>query len=80
MDTLPGGSTRLIEGTRGLIHNTFRQLVKRAVESGELGAEIDPDDIIRAFIGVFHTTAMPGWEASARRIVDMLIEGSRPRE
>lgn len=80
MDTVPGGSTRLIEGTRGVIHNTFRRLVQRAVESGELRADANPDDLIRAFVGVFHTTTLPGWESSARRIVDILIEGSRQRD
>lgn len=79
MDTLPGGSMRLIEGTRGVIHSTFRDLVERAVESGELRAGTDPDDLMRAFVGVFHTTAWPGWEASARRIVDILMDGSRQR-
>ena len=77
MDTVPGGSMRMIEGTRGLIHGTFRALVERAIESGELRAGTDPDDIIRAFFGVFHTTSLPGWESSARRIVDILIAGSR---
>ncbi len=79
MDTVPGGSQRMMEGTRGLVHRTFRGLVERAVESGELRAGTDPDDMIRVLIGVFHTTAMPGWEASARRIVEVLIEGSRAR-
>ncbi|MGI4827288.1 MAG: TetR/AcrR family transcriptional regulator [Janthinobacterium lividum] len=79
MDTVPGGSMRLIEGTRGLIHSTFRGLVQRAVDSGDFRAGTDPDDIIRALIGVFHTTSLPGWESSARRIVDILIDGSRPR-
>ena len=77
LDTVPGGSLRLIEGTRGLIHSTFRGLVQRAIGSGDLRAETDPDDIIRAFVGVFHTTSLPGWESSARRIVDILISGSR---
>jgi AcrR family transcriptional regulator len=77
MDTLPGGSMRLIEGTRGSIHSTFRGLVERAVDSGDLRAGTDPDDIIRALVGVFHTTSLPGWELSARRIVDILIDGSR---
>ena len=77
MDTVPGGSVRLIEGTRGVIHSTFRGLVQRAVESGELSAAIHPDDLFRAFVGVFHTTAIPGWESSARRIVNILIEGAR---
>lgn len=80
MDTVPGGSMRLIEGSRGLIHSTFRLLVERAVESGDLRAGTDPDDIIRALIGVFHTTSLPGWESSARSIVDILIEGSRSRD
>lgn len=77
MDTLPGGSMRLIEGTRGVIHGMFRGLVGRAVESGELLAGTDPDDLFRAFVGVFHTTSMPGWESSARRIVGILLDGSR---
>ncbi len=80
MDSVPGGSTRLIEGTRGSIHGAFRELAERAIANGDLRAETNPDDLMRAVIGVFHTALLPGWEASARRIVDILIEGSRPRE
>ena len=80
MDTVPGGSMRLIEGTRGMVHSTFSGLVQRAVDNGDLRAGTDPDDIVRALIGVFHTTSTPGWETSARRIVDILIEGSRSKE
>jgi AcrR family transcriptional regulator len=78
MDTVAGGSTRLIEGSRSLIQTTFVAAVKRAVASGDLRADTDPDDFVRALVGVFHTTAVPGWEPSARRIVDILIAGSRP--
>jgi hypothetical protein len=42
-----------------------------------LRRDVDPDDLVRALIGVFYTTALPGWEASARRIVEMLIAGAR---
>lgn len=78
MDTIAGGSMRLIEGARGLIHSTFLALVQSAIDSGDLRADTEPDDFVRALIGVFHTTAQPGWEASARRIVDIIIAGSRP--
>jgi AcrR family transcriptional regulator len=78
MDTVPGGSVRLIEGTRVSIHGMFRRLVQNAVAAGDLRSDVDPDDLIRAFIGVFHTTSLPDWESSARRIVDILIAGSRP--
>jgi AcrR family transcriptional regulator len=77
MDTVSGGSTRLIEGSRSLVHNAFVTAVKRAIVSGELRADTNPDDFVRALVGVFHTTALPGWEPSARRIVDILIAGSR---
>ena len=77
MDTVAGGSMRLIEGTRGLIQGAFVALVQRAIDTGDLRADVDPNDFVRALVGVFHTTALPGWEASARRIVDMLIAGSR---
>jgi AcrR family transcriptional regulator len=77
METVPGGSVRLIEGARSLIHNTFVGSVKRAIASGDLRADTNPDDFVRALVGVFHTTALPGWEESARRIVDILIAGSR---
>ncbi len=76
LDTLPGGSMRLVEGTRGDIQGMFRTLVQRAIDHGDLRPGTDPDDLIRALIGVFHTTALPGWEESARRIVEILIEGS----
>ncbi len=78
MDTVAGGSMRLIEGARGLIHGAFLALVQRAVHSGDLRSDTEPDDFVRALVGVFHTTALPGWESSARRIVDILIAGSRP--
>jgi AcrR family transcriptional regulator len=78
MDTVAGGSMRLIEGSRSLIHSAFEASVKRAIASGDLRSDIDPNDFVRALVGVFHTTALPGWEPSARRLVDILIAGSRP--
>jgi AcrR family transcriptional regulator len=78
MDTVAGGSMRLIEGSRSLIHSAFVASVKRAIASGDLRSDLDPNDFVRALVGVFHTTALPGWEPSARRLVDILIAGSRP--
>ncbi len=77
MDTVTGGSERLLAGARNLIHSAFIALVKGAIASGDLRADTDPHDFLRALIGTFHTTALPGWEPSARRLVDILIAGSR---
>jgi AcrR family transcriptional regulator len=77
MDTVAGGSVRLIEGARSLIHTAFVASVKRAIASGDLRSDTDPNDFVRALVGIFHTTAVAGWEPSARRLVDILIAGSR---
>ena len=60
MNTVAGGSVRLVEGSRSLIHSAFLASVDRAIASGDLRAETEPDDFIRALIGVFHTTAHQG--------------------
>jgi hypothetical protein len=77
MDTVTGGSMRLLEGSRPLIHTAFVAAVKNAIASGDLRSDTDPIDFVRALVGIFHTTALPGWEPSARRLVDILITGSR---
>jgi len=77
MNTVAGGSTRLLEGSRSSIHTAFVSSVRRAITSGDLLPETDPDDLVRALVGVFQMTALPGWEPSARRLVDILIAGSR---
>ncbi len=77
MNTVDGGSMRLIEGARSLTHGTFLQITQRAIDSGDLRPDTDPNDFVRTLIGLFHTTAFPGWEASARRVTDILIAGAR---
>ena len=77
MDTVAGGSMRLFEGSRTVIHTAFAASVQRAIASGDLRPDTHPEDFVRALVGVFHTTALPGWQPSARRLVDILIDGSR---
>jgi hypothetical protein len=60
MDTVADGSMRLIENSRSLIHSAFIKLVEGAIASGDLWPDTDPDDFVRALIGIFHTTAIRG--------------------
>ena len=78
METVAGGSSRLIMGSRDLIRATFAALAQRAITSGDLRQDTDPNDLVRALVGVFHTAYEPGWEQTARHLVDILIAGSRP--
>ena len=77
MDTVAGGSSRLIMGSRGLIRAAFAALAQRAIASGDLRGDTDPNDLVRALVGIFHTAYEPGGEQTARRLVDILIAGSR---
>ena len=62
----------------GRIWDAVRRLVKRAVESGDLRADLDAVDLLRALVGVASVGASADWQQSARRLVDILILGSRP--
>lgn len=77
LDSVSGGAAKLYEGSRSLIRGAFDALVKRAIASGDLRKDIDPSDLIRAMVGVFHMASDPGWQQSARRLVDILIAGSQ---
>lgn len=78
LNSIVGGPSRLYEGSRDAIQGSIDALVKRAIRSGGLRKDLDPTDLLRALIGVSHVTYGPGWQQSARRLVDILIAGSRP--
>ena len=60
-----------------LITQAIATLVKGAVRSGDVRKDIDPSDLLRALVGVSYGNPDPGWEASARRLVDILMDGLR---
>jgi AcrR family transcriptional regulator len=78
LNTLVGGHSKVIEASYSRIWEAIRALVKRAVESGEIRPDLDPIDLLRALIGVANVATSPDWQKSARRLVDILISGSRP--
>jgi AcrR family transcriptional regulator len=78
LNTLVGGASKLYEGSRARISAAINALVKRAVESGDIRKDLEPFDLLRALIGVFNVATSPDWQQSARRLVDILIAGSRP--
>jgi AcrR family transcriptional regulator len=77
LNTLVGGPSKLYEGSRGQIQGAIDALVKRAIKSGDIREDLDPFDLLRALIGVSNVASTPDWQQSARRLVDILITGSR---
>ena len=78
LNSIVGGPSRLYEGSRSMIQGAIDELVKRAKRSGDLRRDLDAYDLLRALIGVSHVSSGADWQQSARRLVDILIAGSRP--
>jgi AcrR family transcriptional regulator len=77
LNTLVGGKSKVFEASRPLVVGAIESLVKRAIHSGDLRKDVDAFDLLRALIGVSNVAAGPDWRQSARRLVDILVAGSR---
>jgi AcrR family transcriptional regulator len=78
LNTLVGGPSKVFEASGSQIKGAIQALVERAIKSGDLRSDLDPLDLLRALIGVSNVASGPDWQQSARRLVDILITGSRP--
>jgi AcrR family transcriptional regulator len=78
LNALLGDPKKVFEVSHARVWETSRALVKRAIKSGDMRKDVDPIDLLRALIGVANVATSPEWQRSARRLVDILITGSRP--
>ncbi len=78
LNTIVGGPSKLFEATGTQIKGAIHALVERAIESGDIRPDLDPLDLLRALVGVSNVASGPDWAQSARRLVQILILGSRP--
>ena len=78
LNTLLGDPKKVFAASYAKMHQAIRALVERAVESGDIRKDLDPTDLLAALVGVANVAASPDWKASAKRLLDILIAGSRP--
>ena len=78
LNTLVAGPSKVYEASRSHVQGAIEALVKRAIKSGHVRKDLEPFDLLRALIGVSYVASGPDWRQSARRLVDILISGSRP--
>jgi AcrR family transcriptional regulator len=78
LNTLVGGPSKLFEATRAQLEGAINALVQRAIESGDIRKDLQPFDLLRALVGVSNVASTPDWKQSAKRLVDILVSGSRP--
>ena len=78
LNTILGGPLKMYEASRGQIVGAIDALVRSAVQSGDIRKDLEPFDLLRALVGVSNVASGPDWQQSAKRLVDILIVGSRP--
>jgi AcrR family transcriptional regulator len=78
LNTLVGDPKKVFASSYAQMQEASRSLVKRAIKSGDIRKDLDAMDLIRALVGVANVTTSPDWQQSARRLVDILVTGSRP--
>ncbi|MFM0197375.1 TetR/AcrR family transcriptional regulator [Paraburkholderia strydomiana] len=79
LNSIVGGATsELFEYSGNQIKVAIQTLVSRAVESGDVRADLEPLDLLRALVGVSNVASAPDWQQSAKRLVDILLLGSKP--
>lgn len=77
LNTMVGGPSKVFQATGGQVKDAIGALVKRAVESGDLRPDTEPLDLLRALVGVSNVPMGGDWKQSAKRLVEILIAGSR---
>ncbi|MBS0360980.1 MAG: TetR/AcrR family transcriptional regulator [Proteobacteria bacterium] len=76
LNATPDGSTLYKSGGPAL-QDAISRLVGAALASGEVRPDVQPSDIFQVLAGVSYGSASPGWEASARRLIDIMVDGMR---
>jgi AcrR family transcriptional regulator len=54
-------------------------LIARATSAGEIRADISPEDLLRALVGMCLFQDQPGWRDSVLRLLDVFVDGMRAR-
>jgi AcrR family transcriptional regulator len=74
----------VVQGSSELYAYSFDRLTKavgtlldRAVAAGEIRADISPEDVLRALIGMCYMHEQPGWQSTVLRLMDVFIDGLR---
>jgi AcrR family transcriptional regulator len=77
LKSLVGGGSALYADSGARITEAIGLLVERARASGDIRPSADSADLLQALIGFAYVNSAPDWEASARRLIDLLIDGLR---
>jgi AcrR family transcriptional regulator len=75
--TAARGSPELVAYSLDRLTSAVRELLQRAAAAGEVRADIDPEDLLRALVGMCYAHDGTAWQAKVLRLVDVFIDGLR---
>lgn len=75
LNAMPGGSAELYAASGPRITQAITLLVNRARATGDIREDVEPLDLLNALVGLAYGMAMPDWQASANRMVDVMVDG-----
>jgi AcrR family transcriptional regulator len=78
LSAIIGSTTELYAYSGAQITGAMVLLVERAGAVGDIRPDVDPNDLLRALVGFTYGNTSPGWQASALRLIDILMDGLRP--
>jgi hypothetical protein len=72
-----GPDNELFSYSHRRIREALATLVHRAVETGTIRSDVDPEDLLRAMSGICMTADAPALAERTGRLVDLLVDGLR---
>jgi AcrR family transcriptional regulator len=78
LGALTTGASELFAMSGEQIGEALSLLVRNAAAAGAIRAQTDVTDLRRALIGFTYGSTSPDWQASALRLIDILMDGLRP--
>ena len=78
LGSIVSGATELYAFSAAQITGAMFLLVDRARAIDDIRPDVDPNDLLRALVGFTYGNTSPGWQASALRLIDILMDGLRP--
>jgi AcrR family transcriptional regulator len=75
--TMSSASPDLTAYSAARLTAAVRGLLDRAIAAGAIRADIEPEDLLRALVGMCYINDRPDWQASVLRLVDVLVDGMR---
>jgi len=77
LGSIAGGASELYASSGARILDSITFLVERAGARGDIREDVQATDVLRALFGLTYGNADAGWEVSARRLVDVVMDGLR---